>query len=260
VTDAPLTIDGFSFVRTLGNFEIGDSFLYEQAEPKRQLHVLLGRHTAGVDELIAAFEQAVGAEATEIIEFAGLTNRGRPYLITTFLDDQNIEATFESHQAESRQTEPPEDQTLLSTRTELDDETLLSARGTLPAQSTTEPATTEPAKTSAEADRLQSQPANRAKLSKLRIHNLVVTEREAYIPNPLSPADAAWYQPREVSPAVEPPTRLNETQGTNVLAPQVNRLARETRRARWSLLIIAASVALSATGTISLFVWFVTRL
>jgi len=254
MTEAPLIIDGFVFLRGLGSFEIGDSFLYEQSDSNRQLHVLLGRGVTDVDELMTKFEQTVGSEALRLIEFAGLTDRGRPYLVTGFLDEQNLETTLDKA-PDSRRDEPPaslpDDQTRRSVRTDVSDETLLSARGArVPA---TQPERAEP------DDHTVVSPSRKPVTVPRRIPSLVVSEREAHIPHPARPADDARYQPRGATPVGEAPTNLNQPPNTEVIAPPVHRFTREAQRARWSLAIIGASIAVSLSGGIGFLVWLLAR-
>lgn len=238
--DSPVNITGFTFVRSIGSFPIGDSLLFTQAEPPREVHVLLGRDLTGVSELMAKFDAAVGDAAHELILYAGLTDRGRPYLVTSFLDDQLVESTFES----SRDTEIV-DHTVLSSRSAVDDATQLSA-----------PRATTTGAPSADCASVQP-PLTR------QIPSLVVSEREARIPDPSHLAETDRYVPRQIGPDTSvsdlKPDMKVVPQETIRVAPRVSRLREERRRAQRSLAAIGVSIALSAVGAVLLGLWLLIR-
>lgn len=221
--EAPLAIDGYTFRRALGVFSIGSSYLYVQDEGNQLVHVLLAPNPESLESFTAAFDEAVAGSAQDILLYAGLTNLGRPYVVTDFLDDDTVEALSEAT------IERIDDQTRISSRRHEVDETLLST-----ARSPRSPA---PSSSSAKRP---------------IISNLVVTERQAVVPNAAQLATSATYSPRDLPATVERGVVLPPAKPAQSVAPPVSRSARERDRAKRSLIAVALSVAVSVIGAVVL--------
>lgn len=238
-SEGPLTIEGFSFRKALGAFSIGDSYLYLQEEGNRVVHVLLARSAQNLDEFIAEFSQIVGDQAANLVLFAGLTDMGKPYLVTDFLDEEPV-------------TEAQEiaDETRVSARSPERDETRLSA-SRVPLDDTVLSSRTNPARTSIPTPSTRSAPPSK----RISIPSLVVTERQAVIPDPSAPADTLTYAPRQIPIDTDQRAVHIESRSVRASAPRVNRLARERDRARVAIIAVAGSVVASVIGAAAL-LWF----
>lgn len=246
---APLSIEGFSFTKALGAFNIGDSFLYEQDDQQRVVHVLLSRTPQSLDGFIAEFGRIIGDASTEIVLFAGVTDRGRPYLVTDFLDEQPAATVDTTAPASSESADLHEagDETRMSSRTQELDQTRLSAvRSTL--DDTVLSSRTAPTRATA-SPAPRTSPSSPKRIS---IPTLVVSERQALIPNPLAPADNSVYSPRDVHDDGGRQLLQGQSEPTRSVAPRSSRLAHERNRARTALLAVAVSVLASAIGATAL--------
>lgn len=219
--EAPLAIDGYTFERSLGSFSLGNSYIYVRTEGEQRVHVLLARQSQSLESFTTDFERVVGDVAEQIILYSGLTDRGRPYLVTDFLDDQDAKA-------------PVSDETVVSHRPERFDETLLSAART---------------RDDSVSPELSGEPRP-PRAQRSVISELVVTERQAVIPSPASLADVT-YSPRTLPPSTPHAAVISDSQVTSV-APPASRIARERRRAKISLIAVATGVVCSVLGAVAL--------
>lgn len=233
--EGPLTIEGFDYLRRLGNFSIGNSYLYFQREENRRVHVLLAKQSIDPEEFVRLFLEAIGDESDDLLLYAGLTDLGRPYLVTDFIDDEsvgskNIDDTIIVDRSDSL------DETLLSSAQNPDDLTMLSAR-------------------SSQAS--HTGPAARA--PKRELPSLVVSERQAFIPDPDAPASDAIYPPRAL-PQQTAGSGLSFSRSQLVAsAPPISRRMVEQRRARGALIAVASSVLFSSLGVVVLVWWLFDR-
>lgn len=224
---APLRIDGYDFVGAMGTFSLGSSYLYQHQTSARRVHILLAPEASSLAVFTAAFEDAVGEVAADIVLFAGLTNHGRPYLVTDFIDETESDAPAVTYDA-----------TVLSARAPVDETLLSVSRSRQPAPE-------------AGADDTRLSPVRR-RIVLANIPQLVVSEREARVPNPLAPAVEAQYAPRQTPGAASLPTRMVQQEPLAVQSPQVGIRAVEQRRSRFALIAIGASVVFSVVASIAL--------
>jgi hypothetical protein len=273
-TQGPLSIEGFRFTKALGTFSIGDSYVYTQDDNQQLVHVLLSRTPQSLDGFIAEFSRLIGDESAEIVLFAGSTDRGRPYLVTDFLDEQptattpattpastNADAAADATApapaavgSESADIQELADETRISSRSQELDQTRLSAVRS-PLDETVISSRTSPTR-AASPITPRSSPSAAKRIS---IPTLVVTERQAFIPNPLTPADDASYSPRDVPDDGERQTLQAQPQSVRAVAPRPNRRARERKRARSALLAVAVSVLASVLGATALLWWLIAK-
>ena len=232
-SNAPLTIEGFQYERKLGSFPLGDSFQYRELANDRRVHVLLAHRVEPLDTFLAEFRDLLGDQAEGLLLYAGLTDKERPYLVTTFLDDKpDID---DSTRLSARPASS--DDTVLSARPASSDDTVLSSR----------PVSDDLTVMLSRSGKPSAKRSGRAASPRV-IASLVVSEREAHVPSPEAPAALPRYAPRTL-PATTPPLRLEKGVPTPAVthAP-VSRVERERRRARIALASFAASIAVSVIG------------
>jgi len=245
---APLTITGFTYLRSLGQFSLGDSYVYREEANQRDVHVMIARQQQSVDAFIAAFEAAVGGIQPDLILYAGLTDRDRPYLITDFLDPQEkgqVDAVAPDPAATTPAEDAPvDDETVIAFRGELDDATRLSAPKRAPS--------------------VGGVPADDATILKPRtLPSAQVVEDPVHAPALILDESQRRYSPRSAPPQTATSRSATPSWflrgGDSVRAPQASVRQREQRRARGILLAVGASIVFSSLVAVATVVWLMTR-
>lgn len=246
--EGPLDIEGFEFVRALGKFSIGDSYLYLQRDENRRVHVLLAHHNVDSEEFVRLFLEAIGDESDDLLLYAGLTDRGRPYLVTDFIDDSPDPNSAGSNGIGSNNI----DDTILVDRSEEFDETLLSSAQN-PSDQTVLSAK------SAQTSQALPAPASPSRSTRRELPSLVVSERQAVVPDPAAPASDAVYLPRMLPEQAKGSGLSFPAPKLVTSAPPVSRHTAEQRSARTALIAVAASVLFSVLGATALIWWMLGR-
>lgn len=254
--EAPLTIEGFRYERKLGSFPLGDSYQYLQIQEKRRVHVLLGHQIAPLDTFLGQFRSLIGDLADGLLLYAGLTDKDRPYLVTTFLDETTPNGAEVDDEQQLSSPDSLSDDTRLSIRkdnlddtvvvdrTESDDLTLLVTRSVQPQH--------------LETNSKQAPSTRKTRPTAKPIPTLVVSEREARIPDPSAPATSLHYTPRSLPHAPAHPEIIASPAGPLTTSAPVSRARREQRRARLALGVLGMSIAVSILGVIGILLWLVT--
>ena len=240
---APLTIDGFTYLRSLGQFSLGDSYVYREDASGREVHVMIARSQQSVDDFIASFEDALGGEQPGLILYAGLTDRERPYLITDFLAAEPPKTGDQSDLVAGDAEEPLDDETVLVARAEFDDATRLSAPkrapsgGAVPADDAT-------------IVRPRTVPSVKAIEDPVYAPALILDEAQRRYAPRTPPAQGP--APRSVTEWTLPASTVSRGRGRSIREA-------EQRRARGLLAAVVGSVLFSTLASLAAIIWLLSR-
>lgn len=270
---APLTITGFTYLSSLGSFTLGDSYVYREDNTRREVHVMISRQQQSLDSFIDAFEDALGSDQggaqPDLILYAGLTDRDRPYLITNFLAAESGEDSAPqpaahpdpqtpaqtdpqpaSASGSSSAREPVDDATVFSDRGTVDDATRLSAPKRAPS----------PGSAPGDDATIVSPRVPRVSRPPRALPSAHVIEDPVHAPALIIDEAQRRYSPRTV-PAQTATARPAPAWSLNSSAARSQPRSvreQEQRRARTILVAVGASILFSTVATIAAIAWLFT--